>query len=195
MNKYRASKSQLRYRLLPLPGFVFVLFACGKAFQEFLLDDANIVYWIMTIVASLYTLYVAVLWIRAILIDPLVGRVSFNDEAVVFYTATKTYVYPYEDVEEIGFARGPGSMGYIYYVYFSKKRITNEMRPYFIPRRKPGKELKNCLPEYITEYVYYQYQPEVFKSMLEHLPKRFKQDLIDFEKNMVLSFGERIMHR
>ena len=127
--------------------------------------------------------------------EPILGKFSFDKKSITFYTPIRTITFLYDECAEIGFAGWKGPGGRIFYIYFSKCRITDEQRAVLFFRRSKKKRGKLNLPLYQSEFVLFQYRPDVFAELIECVPERFRDRLIREEARLNLTPWEKILHR
>ena len=130
--------------------------------------------------------------------EPILGRVSFDRQAVTFYTKTHTIVFPYNECVEIGFTKWFGDTApgrYVYYIYFSKIALNEDQRSHLFEGRSKTKRGKRNMPLYQSEYVLFQYRAEVFADFIECVPERFRTNLIETAESLHLNWYERILHK
>ncbi len=201
MHKYVASKRQRLLHLLvliltPLALYVFGIKTVIHVVNE---KQDDIVFWVCILLFILDGIFcfLALLW--KFLDDPILGRFSFDKDGVTFYTPLRSITFLYEECAEIGITRwiGGGQIKaqYIYYVFLSKKVLTDEQRAYLFLGRSKKKRGKRHMPLYQSEYVLFQYRPDIFASFIECVPEQFKNGLLWKEKNLNLRPYERILHR
>ena len=151
---------------------------------------------ILIILTDVFSM-IALIWI--VIDDPILGRFSFDEKGITFYTPRQTVTFLYDECAEIGFTRWYGGSGikqyrFIYYIYFSKRTLTEEQRAYLFERSKKKRGKRNRLL-YQSEYVLFQYRPDIFSLFIKCVPERFKQGLIFTEKNLNLNWYEKFLHR
>lgn len=131
--------------------------------------------------------------------DPILGKFSFDKTGVTFYVPLRRIIFPYDECAEIGFTRwiAGGAIAnhrYLYYIYFSKKKLTEEQRAYLFEGRSKKKHGKHNKPLYQSEYVLFQYRPNVFADFIECVPERFRSKLIQEEKDLDLKPYEKFLN-
>lgn len=127
------------------------------------------------------------------MIDPIFGKVSFDIEGTTFFTPVKTFRFKYTDCKDIGFTSWYGfrRSRIVFYVYFSKIEISSEQRIFLAGKRSRKKGRKSDMPVYLTDYLLFQYEPEVFSGLIESVPSHFRKKLLDEARELGLkSFGE-----
>jgi hypothetical protein len=127
--------------------------------------------------------------------EPILGKFSFNKKGITFYTPIRTITFLYDECAEIGFAQWIGGGGRIFYIYFSKCPITYKQRAVLFYRRSKKKRGKLNLPLYQSEFVLFQYRPDVFEELIECVPERFRDRLIREEAHLNLKPWEKVLHR
>ena len=132
--------------------------------------------------------------------DPILGKFSFDKTGVTFYTPLRIITFPYDECAEIGFTRwiAGGAIAnrrYLYYIFFSKKTLTEEQRAYLFEGRSKNKRGKHNKPLYQSEYVLFQYRPDVFADFIECVPERFRNKLIQEKENLDLKPYEKFLNR
>ena len=132
--------------------------------------------------------------------DPILGRYSFDTQGVTFYTPLRETSFRYDECAEIGFTQWVGgstlhNQKYIYYIYFSKKMLTDEQRHFLFLGRSKTKRGKRNMPLYQSEYALFQYQPDVFSEFIQYVPEQFREKLILAEKRLDLKPYEKFLHR
>ena len=111
--------------------------------------------------------------------DPILGKLSFDNKAIIFYTPLHTIAFDYKDCLEMGITRWNGPKGSIYYVFVSKVTLTDRQKILlFANRNKKGKK---GMPKYCSEYVLFEYTEEVFREFVEFVPHHFKESLLYWE--------------
>ena len=200
MHKYVASKRQrlLHFLILfyPLGVLAFVIIAIINVVKD---KQGDIVFWLCIVFFIFLSVpgFIGYLW--KFFDDPILGRFSFDKDGVTFYTPLRSITFLYEECAEIGITRwiGGGQIKtqYIYYVFLSKKVLTDEQRAYLFLGRSKKKRGKRHMPLYQSEYVLFQYRPDIFASFIECVPEQFKNGLLWKEKNLNLRPYERILHR
>ncbi len=128
--------------------------------------------------------------------DPILGKFSFDLHGVKFFTPIRTIEYSYADCAEIGFTRWFGAntlsnQQYMYYIYLSKIPLTEEQRSYLFEGRSKTRRGKRNMPLYQSEYVLFQYSPEVFAEFIKCVPEPFRSKLIEEESHLNLTPREK----
>ena len=201
MHKYIASKPQTVYHLfllcLPL-GLQILLVCCVIHVVQDNQDDV-LFYCNMGLLFSLSIFgFLGYLW--RFIDDPILGRFSFDTEGITFYTLRRKITFQYDECVEIGFTRWIAggvvtNHRYIYYIYFSKKTLTDEQRTFLFWERSKKKRGKRQMPLYQSEYVLFQYRPDVFSEFIKHIPEHYKKELVLAEKQLDLKAYEKFLHR
>lgn len=126
--------------------------------------------------------------------DPILREFSFDSYSVVFYKPFHRLVFNYAECVEIGFTRWVGSdaaynQQYLYYIYLSKVALNDSQRNrLFFDRSKLGWD---NTPRYQSEFVLFQYTPEIFAEFIECVPEPFRSNLIEEESCMSLTPREQ----
>ena len=198
--KLVVSKPQRIYHLLllvfPLGLFVFIILAVYHVVRD---KEGSILFFTCVAIMFVMGMIGLIGYVWKFLDDPILGRYSFDKNGITFYTPLRTITFIYEECAEIGFTRwiGGGAITnqYIYYIYFSKRTLTAEQRAYLFWRRSKTKRGKRRMPLYQSEYVLFQYRPDIFSSFVECVPEKYKQGLLFTEKKLKLKAYERFLHR
>ncbi len=171
-----------------------------------MMQDGNnsVIFTLVYLLNMTIFIFVLVSVLKLFLCDPILGTFSFDDERIVIYNKTHVISFRFDDCKEIGLTRwlGGGTLSnhqFIYYVYFSKTRLTKEQRYYLFQRRNES-EYKNSrlginMPRYKSEYIMIQYTPEVFKRIIECVPLEFRDNLVQKEKSIILSRYEQWLNQ
>ena len=199
MKMYISSKRQ---RLLHLIGlFVHILSLSLTSFYiiRAVQNDERIliVSWVM---CSFIACFGIIAIIRIFLDDPVLGRYSFDSYAVTFYTPLNTFIFPYTECKEIGFTRWVGASAasnqqYMYYIFLSKKELTEEQRRLLFEVRSKRKCMRMKRPVYQSDYLLFQYSPSVFLEFIKCVPEPFRGKLIEEEKQLNLTPREKRLNR
>ena len=187
MRKYNASNLQrvnmVILLLYPLSTIIVISLGSYHLVYE---KQGNLFLFLCLSVFFVAAVYAFIALIIIIIDDPILGRFSFDEKGITFYTPRRTITFLYDECAEIGFTRWRGLFcRYNYYIYFSKRTLTEEQRAYLFERskKKRGKRNRHL---YQSEYVLFQYRPDIFSSFIESVPERFKRRLIITEKNLNL---------
>ena len=111
--------------------------------------------------------------VRPFFDDPLLGKFSFDQTSVTFYTPLRTITFHYDECVEIGFTRWG-----INYIYFSKKYLTLKQRSRLFAGRSKKKRGRLNMPLYQSEYIMFQYRPKVFDEFIHCVPAQFREKLL-----------------
>ena len=130
--------------------------------------------------------------------DPIFWKYSFDEKGITLYSWVKQIRFSWTDFIDAGFTRwqadaGIGTTDYIYYIYFSKKRITLDKQWIFSHRsfRKPKKP---NLPVYLNDYVLIQYSIKRFDLLTGMLPSELGEKLIEERKHIRLKIYEKLLN-
>ena len=183
-------------RITYVPFYILVL-AFGIPSILSTIDYTNNLYstydWCLAIACDIFALYGAYKSIRDILTQPLINRVSFNKEGVVFKLPTKTLGIRFEDCKQIRLIKWQGRMpgNRSYFVCLSKV-IMPEKNEWDLYTRSARKAQIKGLPEYKKDYFLFEYYedpydgPVIFNTLLKCVPERFKAKLLEDEKSLDL---------
>lgn len=142
-----------------------------------------------------WSVLVLIIGVWKYLDDPILGKFSFDVNGITFYTPLRTITFLYDECAEIGFTRWIGGtvikQNYIYYIYLSKRTLTEEQRLNLFLGRSKKKRGNRHMPLYQSEYILFQYRSDIFSSFVECVPERYKQGLIFTEKHLNLKAFKR----
>ena len=194
MYRYIASKRQREVILLTA---LAALISCAWVMWLILRhpNEETITY----IGASIGLAGVASLLINALWVffdDPLLGKFSFDTNGITFYLPFKTLTFPYAFCQEIAFTRWVGASAvynpqYNYYIYLSKKELSESQREYLLWKRSKKKKKNRDMPLYQREFVVFQYTPKIFADFIKCVPEPFRSKLIEEESKLNLTPREK----
>ena len=187
MSKHIASKDQ---RILHLEVILFCLIAgigliilyVKNLVQNKTIFDVWTVFFLS--IAPLCALIGAVGYIYRFIDDPILGKFSFDNKIITFYLPNHKIVFLYEECKEMGITLWPGPRGSLIYVYLSKVELTDRQKNrLFGYRNKKGKK---DMPIYQSDYLLFQYTPEIFCEFIDCVPSPFREALLKEERELGL---------
>jgi len=131
--------------------------------------------------------------------DPLFWKCSFDEREITLYSWLKQIRFYWTDFIDAGFTRwqadaGIGTKDYIYFIYFSKKRITLDNKMWIFSHRSFRKPKKPNLPVYLNDYVLIQYSIKRFDLLTGMLPSELGEKLIEERKHIRLKIYEKLLN-
>lgn len=149
--------------------------------------------WCVFISCIVFAIYGTYKVIHDKLTQPLINRVSFNKEGVVFKLPTKTLGIRFEDCKQIRIIKWKGKTYGAWGIFVCiSKVIMPEQNDVDLYRRTARKARKMGLPEYKKDYFLFEYYedpydgPVIFNAFLKCVPERFKAKLLEDEKSLGL---------
>ncbi len=201
MRKYIASKPQRVFHLYPvILGVALLIYTIVGTIHVVRNNEGDFIIFTCMAISFGMSIVAGGGYAWKYLDDPILGKFSFDKDGITFYTPLRTIIFLYDECEEIGFTRwiAGGTItnhNYIYYIYFSKKVLTEEQRAYLFEGRSKKKRGKHNKPLYQSEYVLFQYRPDFFPDFIECVPERFRGRLVREEENIDFKSYEKFLNR
>ena len=130
--------------------------------------------------------------------DPLSegGEYYYDEKGIRFNTYGEELEYLWDEFIDTGLSIWTFYFKPVYYfVYFSKRPISQEDKNLIVKYRSMKKPIKNDMPIYITDYVLIPYTEQEFQRLIEVVPKWMREKLTEEKRNMKYTPCEKGLKR